>query len=67
MNLDFSFITGDLLVNYIWGGLKYSVLLTLVAMAGVFVCQHHSQYSVGHGHPMVLPAGAIHHRAAHWR
>jgi glutamate/aspartate transport system permease protein len=37
MNLDFSFITGDLLVNYIWGGLKYSVLLTLVAMAGGIV------------------------------
>ena len=37
MNLDFSFITGDLLVNYIWVGLKYSVLLTLVAMAGGIV------------------------------
>lgn len=34
MNLDFSFITGELLADYIWGGLKYSVILTLVATAG---------------------------------
>ncbi|TDM05438.1 MAG: amino acid ABC transporter permease [Ideonella sp. MAG2] len=37
MNLDFSFLTGDLLSSYVWGGLKYSVVLTLVAMVGGIV------------------------------
>ncbi|MDT8991078.1 amino acid ABC transporter permease [Curvibacter sp. APW13] len=37
MNLDFSFLTGELLASYVWGGLKYSVVLTLVAMAGGIV------------------------------
>lgn len=37
MNLDFGFLTGDLLASYVWGGLKYSVVLTLVAMAGGIV------------------------------
>jgi glutamate/aspartate transport system permease protein len=37
MNLDFSFLTGELLTTYIWGGLKYSVILTLVAMLGGIV------------------------------
>lgn len=37
MNLDFSFLSGDLLASYVWGGLKYSIVLTLVAMVGGIV------------------------------
>jgi glutamate/aspartate transport system permease protein len=37
MNLDFSFLSGNLLASYVWGGLKYSIVLTLVAMVGGIV------------------------------
>ncbi|MGQ0708679.1 MAG: amino acid ABC transporter permease [Rhodoferax sp.] len=37
MNFDFSFLTGELLASYVWGGLKYSIGLTLFAMTGGIV------------------------------
>ena len=37
MNLDFSFLTADVLSSYVLSGLKFSLLLTLVAMIGGIV------------------------------
>ena len=37
MNLDFAFFSGEVFVSYVLGGLKFSLVLTLVAMSGGMV------------------------------